>query len=104
MKDILKIWVDDVRPAPEGYVWLKSVNEVKRYLADPHILCNYEIKLIDLDHDAGDYAKDGGDYVRILDYLEMVGYNGDLRIHSMNAVGVQNMRNIIQKNGWKEIY
>ena len=104
MKGILKIWVDDVRPAPEGYVWLKSVNEVKKYLADPHILCNYEIKLIDLDHDAGDYAKDGGDYIRILDYLEMVGYNGDLRIHSMNAVGVQNMRNIIQKNGWREIY
>ena len=104
MKGILKIWVDDIRPAPEGYIWLKSVNEVKKYLADPHILCNYEIKLIDLDHDAGDYAKDGGDYIKILDYLEMVGYNGDLRIHSMNAVGVQNMRNIIQKNGWREIY
>ena len=104
MKDLLKIWVDDVRPAPEGYIWLKSVNGVKKYLTDPHILCNYEISLIDLDHDAGDYAKDGGDYVRILDYLEMVGYSGDLRIHSMNAVGVQNMRNIIQKNGWREIY
>lgn len=104
MKGILKIWVDDVRPAPEGYIWLKSVNEVKKYLADPHTLCNYEIKLIDLDYDAGDYAKDGGDYVRILDYLELVGYNGDLRIHSMNPVGVQNMRNIIQKNGWREIY
>ena len=104
MKGILKIWVDDVRPAPEGYVWLKSVNEVKKYLADPHILYNYEISLIDLDHDAGDYAKDGGDYVRILDYLELVGYSGDLRIHSMNPVGVQNMRNIIQKNGWREIY
>ena len=104
MKGILKIWVDDVRPAPEGYIWLKSVNEVKKYLADPHILSSYEISLIDLDHDAGDYAKDGGDYIRILDYLEMVGYNGDLRIHSMNPVGVQNMRNIIQKNGWREIY
>ena len=104
MKGILKIWVDDIRPAPEGYVWLKSVNEVKKYLADPHILCNYEIKFIDLDHDAGDYAKDGGDYIKILDYLEMVGYSGDLRIHSMNPVGVQNMRNIIQKNGWREIY
>ena len=104
MKDILKIWVDDVRPAPEGYVWLKSVNEVKKYLADPHILGNYEISLIDLDHDAGDYAKDGGDYIKILDYLEMVGYSGDFRIHSMNPVGVQNMRNIIQKNGWREIY
>lgn len=100
MKDILKIWVDDVRPAPEGYIWLKSVNEVKKYLADPHILCNYEISLIDLDHDAGDYAKDGGDYIRILDYLEMVGYNGYIHIHSMNAIGRMNMEAICHRNGW----
>ena len=104
MKDISKIWVDDVRPAPEGYVWLKSVNEVKKYLADPHTLCNYEISLIDLDHDAGDYAKDGGDYIKILDWLEEIGYDGYIHIHSMNAVGKINMRNIIQKNGWREIY
>ena len=25
----MKLWVDDVRPAPEGYVWCKSVNEAK---------------------------------------------------------------------------
>ena len=23
----MRIWVDDVRPAPEGYRWVKSVNE-----------------------------------------------------------------------------
>ena len=100
MKGILKIWVDDVRPAPEGYVWLKSVNEVKKYLADPHILCNYEIKLIDLDHDAGDYAKDGGDYIKILDWLEEIGYDGYIHIHSMNAIGRMNMEAICHRNGW----
>lgn len=26
------------------------------------------------------------------------------RLHSANPVGVQNMRAIIQANGWKEIY
>ena len=25
----MKLWIDDVRPAPEGYVWCKSVNEAK---------------------------------------------------------------------------
>jgi hypothetical protein len=25
----MKIWVDDIRQAPEGYVWCHSVNEVK---------------------------------------------------------------------------
>ena len=25
----MKLWIDDVRPAPEGYVWCKTVNEAK---------------------------------------------------------------------------
>lgn len=25
----MKIWIDDVRPAPDGYVWLRSVDEAK---------------------------------------------------------------------------
>ena len=27
-----------------------------------------------------------------------------IHIHSMNVVGVQNMRAIIQRNGWKEVF
>lgn len=61
------------------------------------------IDLIDIDHDAGGYAKDGGDYIKLLDWLEETGRNYPIRIHSMNPVGVQNMRAIIQKNRWIEI-
>ena len=25
----MKLWIDDVRPAPNMYVWLKSVDEAK---------------------------------------------------------------------------
>lgn len=25
----MKLWIDDVRPAPEGYEWIASVNEAK---------------------------------------------------------------------------
>ena len=101
---MIKIWIDDIRTPPsEDWIWIKSVNEAKRYIS---MIYTYGVTdiMLSVDHDAGDYAKDGGDYIKILDYLEMVGYNGDLRIHSMNPVGVQNMRNIIQKNGWREIY
>ena len=28
----MKLWVDDVIPAPEGYIWVCSVNEAKRYI------------------------------------------------------------------------
>ena len=36
--------------------------------------------------------------------LEENGRNYPIRIHSQNPVGVQNMRAIIHRNGWKEIF
>jgi hypothetical protein len=62
-----------------------------------------DIEVLDIDHDAGDYAYDGGDYIKLLDWLEETGRNYPIRIHSANPVGVQNMRAIIRKNGWKEV-
>ena len=100
----MKLWIDDVRPAPEGYVWRKSVNEAIDLLSD---LINFgidDIEVLDIDHDAGDYASDGGDYIKLLDWLEETGRNYPIRIHSQNVVGVQNMRRIIERNGWKEVF
>lgn len=106
----MKLWVDDVRPAPDGYVWCKSVcdaiyeiegNEMYHWV--PEYVNKDPITLIDLDHDAGDYAKFGGDYIKLLDWLEETGRNYPIRIHSMNPVGRGNMRRIIRKNGWTEV-
>lgn len=98
----MKLWVDDVRPAPEGYIWCKSVNQAKISIMEHERYC-VAFDLLDIDHDAGDYAKDGGDYIRLLDWLEETGRNYPIRIHSANVVGVQNMRRIIERNGWKEV-
>ncbi len=109
----IKLWIDDVRPAPPGHVWCQSVNEAKRVI--PVIEYAFEtvhfkknnaalaIQLIDIDHDAGDYVSDGGDYIKLLDWLEETGRSYPIRIHSMNPVGVANMRRIIQRNGWREV-
>ena len=110
----MKLWLDDVRPAPEGYVWLKSVNDAKTFILDKErefaylfrrgvYKADYLISLIDIDHDAGNFANDGGDYIKLLDWLEETGRDYPIRIHSMNPVGVANMRRIIERNGWKEI-
>lgn len=106
----MKLWIDDVRPAPAGYRWYKSVNDVKESIANYELMYKfsgkkeyYNIELIDLDHDAGEYANDGGDYIKLLDWLEETGRNYPIRIHSMNPVGVANMRRIIQRNGWMEV-
>lgn len=126
----MKLWIDAVRPAPEGYRWCKSVNEAKEkiiknenrikemdaecrrldsignyYDADclHMVAANTILSLIDIDHDAGDYAADGGDYIKLLDWLEETGRNYSIHIHSMNPLGVANMRQIIQRNSWTEV-
>ena len=103
----MKLWIDDLRPAPEGYVWIKSVNVAKRKIKENEQINKVfhftGIELIDIDHDAGDFVYDGGDYIKLLDWLEETGRDYPIRIHSMNPVGAQNMRAIIERNGWKEI-
>lgn len=118
----MKIWIDDVRPAPEGRGWLhcKSVNEAKSHIEFGEEVFGVNgrevwfpttgevkrlgvIEYIDIDHDAGDYASDGGDYIKLLDWFEETGRNYPIRIHSQNPVGVANMRAIIERNGWTEI-
>ena len=105
----MKLWIDDVRPAPEGYTWVKSVNEAIDKIDIINIMSDSfdtPITLIDIDYDAGEYASDGGDYIKLLDYCEEC-WGKDLpfaiHIHSMNSVGVENMRRIIKRNGWKEV-
>ncbi len=105
----MKIWVDDIRPAPEGYVLFTTVNEALRFIIQN---CN-NIELIDLDHDAGDlscYTYGGGDFINILNELERLSKVKGMdfshikfKFHSANPVGVVNMRRIIERNGWTEV-
>lgn len=106
----MKLWLDDIRPSPYGYNWCKSVDEAKRTIRDYETMYNvsggknyYKIELLDIDHDAGDFASQGGDYIKLLDWLEETGRNYPIHIHSMNPVGVANMRAIIRRNGWEEL-
>ena len=115
----IKLWIDDVREAPDGYIWAKSTREALR-----KIVLEYpdNIEIIDLDHDAGDFVKDGGDFINVLTELERLSHkttvvNGvkfhncwhlrcqkiTFRLHTMNPVGRENMRRIIERNGWKEV-
>jgi hypothetical protein len=108
----MRLWIDDVRPAPNGYVWLKTVNSAIRFIegcewdecVSGPIDFQNQIELIDIDHDAGDFAKDGGDYIKLLDWLEETSRNYPIHIHSMNPVGLKNMRVIIERNGWVEVF
>lgn len=105
----MKLWLDDIRPAPEGYRWVKSVNEAKVHCCQ---MCGPDKRLrieeFNLDHDAGDYAYAGGDYIELLNWLEEKAHVKDwaitsvFKFHSANPVGVQNMRQIVRHNNWNE--
>ena len=84
----MKIWLDDLRPAPAGFVWCRSVNEAKRLIAEQET--SQPIECIDCDHDLGDYADDGGDGIRLLDWLL-----------ELNPVGRDTMRRMLQRHWMK---
>ena len=102
----MKLWIDDLRTPPgdifDEWAWCKSVYTAE-ILIEAQEEANNLVELIDIDHDAGEYAQYGGDYIKLLDWLEETGRNYPIRIHSMNSVGVENMRRIIERNGWTEV-
>ena len=98
--------MDDLRPAPEGYVWCKSVNEARKaIIKEEHFYYdpfdNYHpwniIELIDLDYDSGDYEKDGGPYIKLMDWLVERGTLYPLAFHSQNCVGMENMKRMYRR-------
>ena len=109
----MKIWLDDIRYPPDTFIWCHSVNEAKETIQRLEkeagectrlsIHGHFDIELIDCDHDLGDYARFGGDGIRLLDWLEETGRAYPIKIHSMNPVGVERMRAVIYRNGWREV-
>lgn len=110
---MIKIWVDDIREIPEDYsIWEKTVLGTFDLL---EICYRHRMSVkLSLDHDSGIYAADGGDYIKILDWLEEKSNESEswkqfienkmtFNLHTANPVGRENMRRIIQKNGWREI-
>lgn len=102
----MKLWVDNIVKAPEGYAWCRSVNGAKAFIE------TYEKKdddrdpltIINVDTDAGSWKSEGGDYIDLLKWLEATGRNYQVKIHTKDCQGnhevVEEMREIIRRNGW----
>jgi len=89
----MKLWVDDIRPAPEGWVWAKTFEAAVDFICGPQ-----PIEEMSLDHDLGD----GPTGYNILCLLESLIFNGFWRkpvplihVHSANPVGAKNMLRVI---------
>lgn len=95
----MKIWLDDIREAPLGYIHCRSVNEAKRFIEENEK--TETIELIDCDHDLGDFAADGGDGIKLLDWLLERGTMYPIKLHTMNPVGRDNMQRMLDRY-WTE--
>jgi hypothetical protein len=66
----MKIWLDDVRPAPEGWLWAKTVPEAKSLIQQAAASFSL-VEAISCDNDLGDDLEEG--YL-LLDYIEELVY------------------------------
>lgn len=92
----IKIWLDDIRIAHKGFSWCHSVNEAKALIEK----CEKEglvIELLDLDHDLGEYVSDGGDGIKLIDWLAETKRIYKINLHTMNPVGRENMQREIDR-------
>ncbi len=85
----LKVWLDDVRPAPEGWVAARWPEEVIALLRTGEVIA------LSLDHDLGDDAHGTG-YDVVLWIEEAVAVSGfvppaTMRVHSANSVARDRM-------------
>lgn len=68
------LWVDDIRTPPcNDWLWARSVNEAITAIKSYERSFATDTIYISLDHDAGDFVGDGGDYICVLDWLEQAG-------------------------------
>lgn len=109
---MVKLFIDDIREANYPCIHYRTVNDCIGYIRRMYKMGNTDFYL-DLDHDSGEYYDQGGDYINILRYLEDMRRMGHIRhmniqvhFHTGNAVGLQNMRAIIDNNrDWmREVY
>lgn len=92
----MKIYVDDLRPVPHGYVGARSVNEAIALILEAE-KNDEAIEVLDLDHDLGDFSKDGGDAITLLDWLCERETFYPVEIHTANPVGRANMQRVLDR-------
>lgn len=89
----MKLWLDDERPSPEGWVWVKTADAAMR------VITSNKVVVISLDHDLGLQKKNGGDVLRWLEEQVFVNnyFAPVIQIHTQNPVARNWMLQVARK-------
>lgn len=91
----MTIYLDDIRKNPRNTILAQSVNECKRYIIKLE-QAKVDIEL-DIDHDLGDFAHDGGDGIELVKWLIKTERFYPIKFHTMNPVGLANMQALVTR-------
>lgn len=93
----INFWLDDLRPAPDGFIWAKSVDELIILLAR-YETSGATFNILSLDHDLGENVATGYDFTK---WLVEEWHNGSpmiprqIYLHTANPVGRENMYQLL---------
>jgi len=84
----MKIWLDDLRPPPEGFIHVKNLSELQVLLAyQPET-----IEVMSFDHDLGDGEPDGYQIIKWMAENHLDRWPVEVLVHSANPPGAENIR------------
>lgn len=89
------LWVDDIRPAPEGWIWVKTAEEAIEFLKDQ------PVSVVSLDHDLADSSVPEKTGYTVACFIEErawteISYRPpEIRVHSANPVGRRRIQTVI---------
>lgn len=92
---MISMWLDDVRPAPTGWVQVRSVD------AATALLQAGLVRRASLAHDLGTCAHLGGDGYRVVDWMAEhdVWPPDGVQVHSANPVGRERIQGVVDRYG-----
>jgi hypothetical protein len=103
MSDItsIKIWLDDIRDAPDGWLQLRNINEVERFIMIVKDLKGFFIEEMEFDFNLGD-IKRGIDVMKYLSDLCVKGntkkfWPRKIMYHSTDTEGIEIMRSFAER-------
>lgn len=93
----MKLWIDDLRPAPENWKWIKNSQEFAAYEI-LGMICSGMVEEISFDHDLGEESASNGYQLCCL-IEEFIAKNmlpienvPKIHIHTANPVGRKNLQ------------
>jgi len=87
----MDIWLDDIRPAPEGWTWVTTAREVI------DLLKTGEVEAVSLDNDLGVNQREGYTVVQWMEENDV--WPELVCVHTNNPVAARYMREVLLNSG-----